>query len=59
MALTVAGHAALYKRLARSAAALAQCPEAMCRCYLPRGRRQGRHWVAGDLHGARGGPSTR
>ena len=39
---------------AARAAALAQCPEAACRCYLPRGRRQGRYWVAGDLHGARG-----
>ena len=36
------------------AAALARCPEAVCRRYLPHGRRQGRYWVAGDLHGARG-----
>ena len=36
------------------AAALAQCPEAVCRRYLPHGRRQGRYWVAGDLHGAKG-----
>ena len=36
------------------AAALAQCPKAACRRYLPHGRRQGRYWVAGDLHGARG-----
>ena len=36
------------------AAALARCPEAVCRRYLPHGRRQGRYWVAGDLHGAKG-----
>ena len=36
------------------AAALARCPEAVCRRYLPHGRRQGRYWVAGNLHGARG-----
>ena len=36
------------------AAALARCPEAVCRRYLPHGRRQGRYWVAGDLGGARG-----
>ena len=48
MALSVAGHAGAL------AAALARCPEAVCRRYLPHGRRQGRYWVAGDLHGARG-----
>ena len=48
MALSVAGHAGML------AAALARCPEAVCRRYLPHGRRQGRYWVAGDLHGARG-----
>ena len=48
MALTVASHAAAL------AAALARCPEAVCRRYLPHGRRQGRYWVAGDLHGAKG-----
>ena len=36
------------------AAALARSPEAVCRRYLPHGRRQGRYWVAGDLRGARG-----
>ena len=36
------------------AVALARCPEAVCRRYLPHGRRQGRYWVAGDLGGARG-----
>ena len=49
MALTVAGHDA-----AALAAALARCPEAVCRHYLPHGRREGRYWVAGDLHGAKG-----
>ena len=36
------------------AAALARRAEAVCRAYLPHGRRQGRYWVAGDLDGARG-----
>ena len=36
------------------AAALAARTEAVCRRYLPHGRRQGRYWVAGDLDGARG-----
>ena len=36
------------------AAALAERAEAVCRHYLPHGRRQGRYWVAGDLDGARG-----
>jgi len=39
---------------ARLAAALAERAEAVCRRYLPHGRRQGRYWVAGDLDGARG-----
>ena len=49
------------------AAALSERAEAVCRHYLPHGRRQGRYWVAGDLDGARGrslyvrlsGPGTR
>ena len=36
------------------AAALSLRAEAVCRRYLPHGRRQGRYWVAGDLDGARG-----
>ena len=36
------------------AAALGLRAEAVCRVYLPLGRRQGRYWVAGDLDGARG-----
>ena len=36
------------------AAALGLHAEAVCRRYLPHGRRQGRYWVAGDLDGARG-----
>ena len=36
------------------AAALSERAEAVCRRYLPHGRRQGRYWVAGDLDGARG-----
>ena len=39
---------------ARLAAALSERAEAVCRQYLPHGRRQGRYWVAGDLDGARG-----
>ena len=31
-----------------------ECPEAVCRRYLPHGRRQGRYRVAGDLLGAKG-----
>ena len=41
-------------RAATVAAALAARAEAVCRRYLPHGRRQGRYWVAGDLDGARG-----
>ena len=36
------------------AAALGLQAEAVCRRYLPHGRRQGRYWIAGDLDGARG-----
>ena len=36
------------------ASALGDRAEAVCRHYLPYGRRQGRYWVAGDLDGARG-----
>ena len=36
------------------AAALGACAEAVCRRYLPQGKKQGRYWVAGDLEGARG-----
>ncbi len=36
------------------AAALAARAEAVCRHYLPHGRRQGRYWICGDLDGARG-----
>ena len=36
------------------AAALGLQAEAVCRRYLPHGRKQGRYWVAGDLDGARG-----
>ena len=39
---------------ARVAAALAERAEEVCRRYLPRGRRQGRYWTAGDIYGARG-----
>lgn len=33
---------------------LAANAEAFCRCYLPNGRRQGRYWHVGDVHGAPG-----
>ena len=36
------------------AAALGACAEAVCRRYLPRGRKQGRYWVVGDLDGPKG-----
>ena len=36
------------------AAALAGRSEAVCRRYLPYGRKEGRYWVAGDLGGAKG-----
>ena len=39
---------------ARVAVALAERAEEVCRRYLPNGRRSGRYWVAGDIHGARG-----
>ena len=35
-------------------ALLAQRPEAVCRKYLPNGRKQGRYWCAGDARGASG-----
>ena len=38
----------------RRAAALGAHAEAVCRRYLPHGRKQGRYWIAGDLDGARG-----
>ncbi len=41
-------------RAAAVAAALAERAEEVCQRYLPRGRRQGRYWVAGDIDGARG-----
>ena len=39
---------------ADTAAALAAHAEDVCRKYLPNGRRQGRYWCAGDVHGAEG-----
>ena len=36
------------------AGALGERAEAVCRRYLPAGRLQGRYWVAGDVHGAKG-----
>ena len=36
------------------AGALGLRAEAVCRRYLPAGQRQGRYWVAGDVHGAKG-----
>ena len=36
------------------AAALGLQAEAVCRRYLPHGRKHGRYWIAGDLDGARG-----
>ena len=36
------------------AAALGARAEAVCRRYLPHGRKLGRYWMAGDLDGARG-----
>ena len=36
------------------ASSLGACAEAVCRHYLPRGRRQGRYWIVGDLDGAKG-----
>ena len=37
-----------------TASLLAQRAEAVCRRYLPHGRKQGRYWCAGDVHGAQG-----
>ena len=39
---------------ADTAAALAAHAEAVCRRYLPNGRRRGRYWCAGDVRGAQG-----
>ena len=36
------------------AAALSTRAEDVCRCYLPRGRRQGRYWTIGDTSGVKG-----
>ena len=36
------------------AAALGARAEEVCRRYLPHGRKHGRYWTAGDVHGARG-----
>ena len=36
------------------AAALGARAEEVCRRYLPHGRKHGRYWTAGDIHGARG-----
>ena len=33
---------------------LADSAEAVCRYYLPNGRRQGRYWLVGDVHGSKG-----
>ena len=33
---------------------LSENAEAVCRAYLPGGRRSGRYWIAGDVSGARG-----
>jgi hypothetical protein len=33
---------------------LAANAEAVCRAYLPRGRRSGRYWIAGDAQGSKG-----
>ncbi|PCD02209.1 DNA primase [Sphingomonas spermidinifaciens] len=33
---------------------LARNAEAVCRYYLPAGHRDGRYWIAGDVHGAKG-----
>ena len=35
-------------------AALADHAESVCRHYLPNGRREGRYWVVGDVHGSPG-----
>jgi len=34
---------------------LGENAEAVCRTYLPKGRRQGRYWLCGDVHGTPGG----
>ena len=39
---------------ADTAAALAERAEVACARYLPNGRKQGRYWTAGDVHGGKG-----
>ena len=39
---------------ADTAAALAERAEAACARYLPNGRKQGRYWTVGDVHGGKG-----
>ena len=36
------------------AAHLSACAEAVCRHYLPEGRKSGRYWLVGDARGAPG-----
>ena len=36
------------------AAALGERAEKVCRMFLPKGRRSGRYWTVGDIHGTRG-----
>ena len=36
------------------AAALADHAEAVCRCYLSKGRKEGRYWLVGDVHNTPG-----
>src|SRR3979490_1877483 len=33
---------------------LAEQAEAVCRAYLPNGRRNGRYWIVGDVQGTKG-----
>ena len=42
------------ERAADLARGLGGQAEAVCRTYLPNGRRQGRYWLAGDVMGAPG-----
>lgn len=44
----------MVKRAAELAGGLARVAEAVCRHYLPTGRREGGYWRAGDLSGAAG-----
>lgn len=41
-------------RAAELSERLAQCAQAVCRHYLPAGRREGRYWMVGDVAGAPG-----